>query len=158
MIAALNLTDIWTPTGILLGFQVTLFSWRLNEEARVGDKGSIPWLIPSDYLNLLAMLLLVAGVYLLPMSGFFTATQAGVFCGLGALLFVGYLFCLAGHYQLFNLTKKRVFLWFPIQERVAITLTLLTAATYLYFALPPLAGSTPAEGAQAAPQAQGTKP
>jgi hypothetical protein len=36
-----DLKDLWTPTGLLLGFQVTLFKWRLEREAEVGDKGDI---------------------------------------------------------------------------------------------------------------------
>ena len=53
-----DLKDLWTPTGLLLGFQVTLFKWRLEREAEVGDKGDIPWLVPADYVSILGMLTL----------------------------------------------------------------------------------------------------
>jgi hypothetical protein len=34
-----DLKDLWTPTGLLLGFQATLFKWRIERESEVGDKG-----------------------------------------------------------------------------------------------------------------------
>jgi len=46
-----DLKDLWTPAGLILGFQVTLFKWRLERESEVGDKGDIPWLVPSDYIS-----------------------------------------------------------------------------------------------------------
>jgi hypothetical protein len=119
----LKLTDVWTPSGLILGFQVILFSWRLAREASVGDEGDIPWLTPADYLNLLGMLVLAFGVYLLPMTKAVSPRTAAVFCGLGVLLFVGYVFSLAAHYQLFNRSKPRQFVWFPAQERVVVSCT-----------------------------------
>jgi hypothetical protein len=123
--------DLWTPTGLILGFQVTLFKWRLEREAEVGDKGDIPWLVPSDYISIAGMLILVFGVILLPLSGRISETTARMLFGLGILFFVGQALGLAGHYQLYNRSKKREFVWFPQQEKILIFLTVLAAATYL---------------------------
>lgn len=130
-----ELKDLWTPVGLILGFQVTLFKWRLERESEVGDKGDIPWLVPSDYLSIVGMLVLVLGAILLPLSAVFSIKIARISFGLGSLLFVGQALGLAGHYQLYNRSKKRQFVWFPLQERVVILLTLVGATAYLLLVL-----------------------
>lgn len=130
-----ELKDLWTPVGLILGFQVTLFKWRLERESEVGDKGDIPWLVPSDYVSILGMLVFVFGAILLPLSSFFSVTCARISFGLGSLLFVGQALGLAGHYQLYNRSKLRQFVWFPLQEKVVITLTVIGTASYLFLML-----------------------
>lgn len=130
-----DLKDLWTPTGLLLGFQVTLFKWRLEREAEVGDKGDIPWLVPSDYLSIAGMITFVFGSILLPLSGLVTLGFARGSFAIGALLFIGQVLGLAGHYQLFNRSEKRRFVWFPRQEKVVVALSVLAALGYIYFAL-----------------------
>ena len=127
-----DLKDLWTPTGLLLGFQVTLFKWRLEREAEVGDKGDIPWLVPADYLSILGMLTFVFGVVLLPLLGLVSTGFARGSFGLGALLFVGQALGLAGHYQLFNRSETRKFVWFPTQEKIVVVLTILVCLAYVY--------------------------
>jgi len=127
-----QIRELWIPTGLILGFQVTLFRWRLEREAEVGDKGDIPWLVPSDYVSILGMLVFIFGVVLLPVSGLVSAAAARLCFGLGALLFVGQALGLAGHYQLYNNTHLRKFLWFPRQEKVVIVLTVLAAIAFLW--------------------------
>lgn len=129
------LRDLWTPTGLILGFQVTFFKWRLEREAAVGDEGSIPWLVPSDYVNIVGMLTFVAGVVLLPVLGLATTPMARAAFGIGVLLFVGQALGLAGHYQLYNRTKNRQFVWFPMQEKVVIGLTAAAGITYFVLLL-----------------------
>lgn len=146
----LKLTDLWTPAGLVLGFQVTLFSWRLTEEAKVGDKLDIAWLTPADYLNLVGMLVFVGGVYLLPMMKLISTRSAAILCGLGTLLFVGYVVSLAAHYQLFNRTSLRKFVWFPMQERVAISLAIAVSAAYCIAAFAPTTASAPAPSSASA--------
>ena len=130
-----ELKDLWTPVGLILGFQVTLFKWRLERESQVGDAGDIPWLVPSDYVSILGMLVLVFGAILLPLSGFLSARCARVSFGLGSLFFVGQTLGLAGHYQLYNKSRQRVFVWFPLQEKIVIMLTVIGAGAYLSLAL-----------------------
>jgi hypothetical protein len=130
-----DLKDLWTPTGLLLGFQVTLFKWRLEREAAVGDKGDIPWLVPSDYVSIIGMLAFVFGAVLLPLSGVVSVGFARGAFGLGALLFVGQVLGLAGHYQLYNRTNVREFLWFPTQEKVIIGFTVLATFLYVYLSV-----------------------
>jgi hypothetical protein len=126
-----ELRDLWVPAGLLLGFQVSLFKWRLEREAAVGDKGDIPWLVPSDYVSILGMLTFVIGVILLPVSEIASVGFARSAFGLGALLFVGQALGLAAHYQLYNRQKTRQFVWFPKQEKIALAVTLLLAVLYV---------------------------
>jgi hypothetical protein len=123
--------QIWTPTGIILGFQMTLFSWRLSEEAKVGDAGDIPWLIPSDYVNILGMLVLVIGVYLLPIMNLVDIGFCKISFGFGAFLFIGQALGTAAHYQLFNISKKRVFVWFPKQEKIVLSCFTILSVIFL---------------------------
>ena len=108
-----DLKDLWTPTGLLLGFQVTLFKWRIEREANVGDEGDIPWLVPADYVGIGGMLCFLFGVILLPSAGITAFPTARVAFGLGSLFFIGQHLSLAAHYQLYNRTKPRRFIWFP---------------------------------------------
>lgn len=130
-----DLKDLWTPTGLLLGFQATLFKWRIERESEVGDKEDIPWLVPADYLGIVSMILFVLGVILLPLIGITTSYSARLSFGLGALLFVGQSLGLAGHYQLYNRSKLREFVWFPTQERVVVAITLILAVAYIAMSL-----------------------
>jgi hypothetical protein len=132
---SMEISDLWTPTGLILGFQMTLFSWRLKEERIVGREGDIPWLTPSDYMNILGMLILLFGIYLLPILGLIEIELAKVLFGLGLFLFVGQAIGTAGHYQLFNRTKPRIFIWFPKQEKIALLLFSVISLIYLIIAL-----------------------
>ncbi len=113
------LKDLWTPTGVILGFQMTLFKWRLEEENKVGQTSTGPWLVPSDYVSIVGMLSLVLGVILLPLTGLANVSFARGAFGLGALLFLGQAIGLAGHYQIFNKDPefKREFLWFQNKKK-----------------------------------------
>lgn len=131
---AIELKDLWTPVGLLLGFQMTILMWRIQQEEAVRAKGDIPWLIPSDYLSILGMLVFVVGTMLLPLAGVVCQKTAETFFGLGALLFVGQLLGVAGHYQLFNLSSPSVPQWLPLQEKVVLFIVLVAGAVYLWLA------------------------
>jgi hypothetical protein len=40
----IQLADVWTVAGVLLGFQVTSFAWRNSREVDVGKTGDLTWL------------------------------------------------------------------------------------------------------------------
>jgi hypothetical protein len=54
---------------------------------------------------------------------------------IGTLFFVGQALGLAGHYQLFNRSRTRKFVWFPRQEKVVFTLTIASTFAYIYLVL-----------------------
>ncbi len=131
----LELKDFWTAGGILLGFEITAFSWRITQEFKVAERNDIVWLTPSDYLNLLAMLATSAGVFVLPALNIADVTLFRVLFGLAAILFVGHAFAFAGHYELYGRVRRRSFSYFPFQEKLAIGMVLVLSMIYLVTAV-----------------------
>ncbi len=131
----IQLTDIWTATIVLIGFQVTSFVWRVSREVELGKEGDITWLPPSDILNLLSMVVVVVGVFVLPILDFVGLNFIKLSFGLAVLLFVSYPFALAGHYDMYNNKTPRSFLYFPTQEKIVIAITTFLVISYLVFAI-----------------------
>jgi hypothetical protein len=128
------LSDLWTAAGVLLGFQVTAFAWRVSHEAEVADRGDVSWIPPADYLNLSAMVVTAIGCFVLPSIGMVSVLFAAKVLGLGVVLLVGHSFCLAAHYELFNRRTKRSYRYFPLQERVAFATVTSLSLVYIYAA------------------------
>ena len=126
-----DLPQIWTAAGVLLGFQVSAFSWRIQQEAHVADRGDISWIPPADYMNLTAMVVTVLGVFVLPVVGLVSDKFAQMMFGLGAILFVGHSFALAAHYELFNRNTTRSYQYCPPQEKRAIVVVVAISLAYL---------------------------
>lgn len=111
--------ELWTAAGVLLGFQVTAFLMRLSREIAVGDRNMVTWMPPSDLLNLGSMVVTTIGVFILPLLGWATIDTSARLFGLALLLFVGYPFALAGHYEMYN-QKPRSGSYCTKQEKVAL--------------------------------------
>ena len=128
--------DIWTAAGVLLGFQVTSFIWRIDREVKIRDARDAaqqtlhllddashvtddlrlqiiaaaqqtlhqggPWLTPSDFVNIISMIVVVVGVFVLPILGLANSTFLKDSFGLATLLFIGHAFARAGHYRLYT--------------------------------------------------------
>ncbi len=105
----IELADIWTAAGVLIGFQVTSFIWRISREVEVGKQGDLTWLPPADILNLISMAVTMVGVFVLPILGLADLSFIRFSFGLAVLLFVGYPFALAGHYDMYdNKTSRQI--------------------------------------------------
>jgi hypothetical protein len=131
----IDLTSIWASAGILLGFQLTSFSWRVARELDVtkNNLAERKWLPPGDFVNLLSMVISVIGVLILPLLGFVDANTVRYIFGLSLLLFAGYPFTLIGHYEMYTpLSKNKPSLsYFPRQEKITIVIIFLLALFYL---------------------------
>ena len=127
--------EIWIAAGVLLGFQVTSFAARINREIAVGEQWDVTWLPPSDILNLISMVALVAGVFILPVFGFDEPSFMTYAFGLAMLLFLGFPFALAGHYDMYNNRSKRSYLYFPYQEKLVISVIAVLAISYVIIAM-----------------------
>ena len=59
------LADVWVAAGVVIGFQLTAFSWRMNRELSEYETGDrwFPW---ADWLNVTSLLVTVGGVFVLP--------------------------------------------------------------------------------------------
>jgi hypothetical protein len=131
----LQFSDVWTAAGVLLGFQVTSFAWRLSREVDVGDKRAVTWLPPADLINMVSMVILVGGVYLSSTLGLVNISFVVRAFGLSTLLFVGYPFALAGHYEMYNRHTSRSFAYFPRQEKIVTVVVVVLGVTYCGIAL-----------------------
>ncbi len=113
------------------------FTWRLKRELerREGSEGRV-WIPPADFLNLLALIVVVVGAFLWPIldlpCGVEVARNA---FGLGLILLVGYPFALAGHYGLLRPRGRPIDgweqHWLTPAEWTAIVIVLVAAAAYL---------------------------
>ena len=131
----IQLADIWTAAGVLIGFQVTSFVWRISREVEVGKEGDFTWLPPSDILNLLSMVVVMVGVFVLPILGLADMNFIKIAFGLAVLLFVSHPFALAGHYDMYNNKTPRSLLYFPLQEKVVIAITTILVIIYIVLAI-----------------------
>ena len=112
---------------VLLGFQMASFSWRISREQMVGKGGDITWLPPAELMNMAAMLFICFGVFILPLSRFANPSATFFSFAIAIILFAGYPFALAGHYDLFR-SGNRTMKHFTSQEKIAVVAT-VTAAT-----------------------------
>ena len=128
----MELKDVWTTAAVLIGFQLTGFTWRLAREMEVARAGGINWVPPADYLNLVSLVITALGVFVLPITGFASARTAECALGLSAILFVGYPFALLGHYNLlFNRGTRLPGKFTTSQELTVIAVTVLVGIVYL---------------------------
>jgi hypothetical protein len=89
--------DLWNAAAMILGFQTVSFAWRMSRESKC-DPRRFP---PSDYLNILSMLVLILGVFVLPLLAISNPQKcARAAFGASLLLFGGYLVASVGHYKL----------------------------------------------------------
>lgn len=126
--------EILTAAGVLLGFQITSFTWRISREVDVG-KTDLTWLPPADMLNLASMLIVAIGVFVLPILNVANLKFMRLAFGLALLLFIGYPFALAGHYDMYNRKTGRSMRFFPFQEKVVAACILLAIVAYLIVAI-----------------------
>jgi hypothetical protein len=136
-----ELADIWTVAGVLLGFQVSSFVWRLSREISVGESNHVTWLPPADIVNLVSMIILVIGVFVVPILGILDSTLPEQAFGLALLLFVGYPFAIAGHYDMYNKNTDRsvdadgYYVYFTFQEKLVVVVIALVAIAYVITAI-----------------------
>ena len=126
---SLEFTHLWMAAGVLIGFQVSSFGWRISREADV-DEAVSTWLPPADIVNLFSMMVTALGVFILPILGLINTEFSLLAFGFAMLLFVGYPFALAGHYDLFH-KGPRSFEYFPRQEKIVIALIAIASAAYI---------------------------
>jgi hypothetical protein len=77
--------DLLVAISVLVGFQVTLFIWRIDREVNKKPEQR-SWLPPSDWLGGLSMLCFVVGGLLLPIIEVVDIQTPKKLFGLGALL------------------------------------------------------------------------
>ena len=86
---------------MLLGFQITAFTWRIQREVAMGDKRYVTWLTLADGLVGLSFFWVVALVFAVPLKMDVSAELTARFLGMGLFLFAAHPVVLAGHYSLY---------------------------------------------------------
>ena len=126
--------DLAKAASALLALQVAAFWWRIRRELSIGKSGDMTWLPPADLLNLLSILISIVGVFALPTIGALGDGFARVSFGVALILFVGFVLSLPAHYELYT-GGHRTYRYFPLQEKVAVTLVLFCACLYVGFSV-----------------------
>jgi hypothetical protein len=70
----------------------------VNRELRLKNLGEPIWLTPSDFLSIVGLLIVVLGVFGLPILGFSTTGLPSLLLGVGLILFVGHALGRIGHH------------------------------------------------------------
>ena len=92
----LTLSQLWTAAAVLAGFQVSAFIWRINREVAVEVEGWPTWLTLPDGIAAASFLMVVVGVFALPLSGSVASTDTvAKLLGLAVIMFATYPFVLA---------------------------------------------------------------
>lgn len=129
----MEFNDLIQIAGILIGFQLTIFTFRISRELTFKKKHRrLP--IP-DIINLLSILITVFFLILYPLK--YPETYDKNICqkllGFSFILFVIYPFALIGHYDLFVKNKNEFSNYATKQEKIVLFLG--TIISILYFVI-----------------------
>jgi hypothetical protein len=141
---SLDFGTVWTAAGVVVGFSVTAFLYRIKREAEIRSGAPLGeglyWLPPADFALLGSLVVVLVGVFVLPVLGAGLAF-ARYALGWAFLLLAGYPFALIGHYEILfgkvpeKTIQRRVaqggFPWATEQEKGV--LAILAAASVIYF-------------------------
>jgi hypothetical protein len=102
----MTLNELLQIAGILIGFQLTFFTFRLTRELTFKPKDR--WFPIPDFINLLSVLITVLFIFIYPLKNIetFDIDVCQKMFGFSVLLFVLYPFALIGHYKLFTKSPK----------------------------------------------------
>ncbi len=129
----IQLANVWIVAGVILGFQINWFSWRISREIKMRGEGERIWLPVADMVNLASMALIAIGVFILPIFGFKDLNIIKRIFGFAILLVALHPFAVAGHYQLFTRGTTKDAPYFPFQEKIAVSI--IGVLTIIYIVL-----------------------
>lgn len=137
----MELKDVWLVGSVLVGFQLLAFSTRLSREWNISTESrgnEVNWLPLCDYVNLCSMLVLVVGVFIVPVYMIQMGKTPEMALGpaekslvLSLTLLLGYPFAMAGHYRLFVPQRQWSRPYCTLQEAIVITLLLASTAVLM---------------------------
>ena len=106
---SIDLSVVWSVSAILLGFQavvLTCRAWRVAREIDMVSRGDLAWLTAADAVIAVSMLILVFGVFVLPIVVSVELDTVVHLFGLSLTRLGGYPFVLAGHYDLYHRVER----------------------------------------------------
>ena len=83
-------------------------AWRINREVSMESEGEVTWLTVADGLVVLSFLVLIAGVFVAPLTEAISVKSSARMFGVALMLFAASPFVLAGHYDLYCSLGKRL--------------------------------------------------
>ena len=117
---SITLPQLWTVAAVLAGFQVNALTWRFKREISMEEKGYLTWITLADDIVLGSFLVLVIGVFVVPVGGSISIGTVAKLLGTAITLFAAFPLVLAGHYNLYcSWGKKGPRLWATKQEWTA---------------------------------------
>jgi hypothetical protein len=134
---SIKMGEVWTAAAVLIGFQVTVFLWRLQRELELARRKGPNWFPPADYLNLFSLLTASLVLVLPTIIPAMAARGAARVLALSVILFVGYPFALVGHYGLLftGEVDKLPGKYSTLAEKIIFVLTGVAAISYLFFSI-----------------------
>ncbi|WP_298141013.1 hypothetical protein [Flavobacterium sp.] len=131
----MKLNELIEIAGILIGFQLTIFTFRISRELTLKRKKR--WFPLPDFINLLSVFITVLFLFLYPLKNIETydIRLCQKFFGFSVLLFVIYPFALIGHYEMFSKASKRSFKQKYITKQETFVLIIGGIISILYFLL-----------------------
>lgn len=134
------LPEVWRAAALILGLQLGGFTWRVKRELETELQEQRVWIPPADFLNLVALVVVVVGVFLWPILGLPGGAEfAGDAFGLALILLLGYPFAIASHYGLLRPRGRPVAgwqqSWSTATEWTVIGITVATSAGYVVLAV-----------------------
>ena len=103
----LEFGTLWSAAGVVAGFQIAAFTWRITREISMSDKGESTWLPLADALNLLSLAITLLGVFAAQALGLIDIAPARLLFGWAVVLLACWPLAVAGHYELFNRKPRR---------------------------------------------------
>jgi len=100
MVAGLGVAELWSAAGVIAGFQIASFSWRIGREVAMAKEGERVWFPHADTLNLASLMVTLLGVYVGGALGVLSLEQSTRAFGWSVLLLACWPFALLGHYDL----------------------------------------------------------
>jgi hypothetical protein len=119
-----DLKDLWTVASVILGFQITAFTWRMTRETGFPEaQRRFP---PCEYLNLFSLVMSALGVFVLPLLRPNLAFQAviGVFACSMILLGI-YPFAVVAHYKLLFTRRGGAVTFCSVPEGILVVISVL---------------------------------
>jgi hypothetical protein len=95
----LTFQPVWTAAGVVSGFVVSAYMFRIKREAEMRSERKWYWLTAADHVLILSLGVGLVGVFVLPVLGA-GLSVAKYALGWSMLLLAGYPLAAAGHYEI----------------------------------------------------------
>jgi hypothetical protein len=131
MVDNLAVAELWSAAGVIAGFQIASFSWRIGREVGMAKQGERVWFPYADLLNLCSLMVTLLGVYVAGALGALSFEQSVQAFGWSVLLLTCWPFALLGHYDLLGprpRTHQRPYL--TAQELTVIVIAFALSVAY----------------------------